>query len=47
MSVPVDPQIDPDLGAATLTAPSRAVLLTVIGVGGALGTLARYELAST
>ena len=44
MSVPVDPPIDPDVGTDALTAPSRATLLTVIGVGGALGTLARYEL---
>ncbi|BEP12815.1 fluoride efflux transporter CrcB [Acidothermaceae bacterium B102] len=44
MSVPVDPPIDPDVGTDALTAPSRAALLTVIGVGGALGTLARYEL---
>jgi CrcB protein len=44
MSVPVDPAIDPEVGADALTAPSRATLLTVIGVGGALGTLARYEL---
>ena len=44
MSGPVDPQIDPDVGSDARTAPSRATLLTVIGVGGALGTLARYEL---
>lgn len=40
MTVAVDPPIDPDLAQA----PSRPTLLGVIGVGGALGTLARYEL---
>jgi CrcB protein len=40
MTSAVDPQIDPDLAKA----PSRPLLLTVIGVGGAFGTLARYEL---
>ena len=40
MTAAVDPPLDPDLAAA----PSRSILLSVIGVGGALGTLARYEL---
>jgi CrcB protein len=40
MTSAVDPQIDPDLAEA----PSRPLLLSVIGIGGALGTLARYEL---
>ncbi|MDX6257882.1 MAG: fluoride exporter [Frankiales bacterium] len=44
MSGAVDPELDPDLGADTLTAPSRLFLLSVIGVGGAFGTLGRYEL---
>jgi CrcB protein len=44
MTGAVDPNLDPDVGPDALTAPSRPLLLTVIGVGGALGTLARYEL---
>jgi fluoride exporter len=40
MTSAVDPPLDPDLAEAA----SRPLLLTVIGVGGALGTLARYEL---
>jgi fluoride exporter len=41
---PSDLEVDPEVGPDALEAPSRALLLTVIGVGGALGTLARYEL---
>jgi CrcB protein len=44
MSGAVDPDLDPDVGVDALAAPSSAILLTVIGVGGAVGTLARYEL---
>ena len=40
MSPAVESSLDPDLARA----PSRPLLLIVIGVGGALGTLARYEL---
>jgi CrcB protein len=47
MSGAVDPDLDPDLGADALTAPSPGILFTVIGVGGAVGTLARYELGQT
>ncbi len=42
MTSAVEPPVDPDLAAA----PSRPLLLTVVGVGGALGTLARYELSA-
>lgn len=44
MSAPPGPELDPDVGVDALSAPRPAVLLLVIGVGGALGTLARYEL---
>lgn len=44
MSAPAEPELDPDVGLDALTAPHPTVLLLVIGVGGALGTLARYEL---
>lgn len=44
MSGAVDPDLDPDVGADALSAPSTVILLTVIGVGGAIGTVARYEL---
>src|SRR4051812_27272593 len=37
-------ELDPDVGRDALTAPHPAVLLTLIGLGGALGTLGRYEL---
>jgi CrcB protein len=45
MSGYVDPELDPDVGTDALTAPSHLVLLACIGVGGALGTLARYQLS--
>jgi CrcB protein len=44
MSGAVDPDLDPDVGSDAVTAPSPVILLTVIGLGGAVGTLARYEL---
>jgi CrcB protein len=37
-------ELDPDVGLDALTAPHLALLLTAIGVGGALGTVARYEI---
>jgi CrcB protein len=45
MSGHVDPELDPDVGADAMTAPSPSILLTCIGVGGAVGTLARYGLS--
>ncbi len=44
MSDVVDPEIDPDVGTDASTAPSAVILLTVIGIGGACGTLARWAL---
>jgi fluoride exporter len=38
------PELDPDVGADAATAPSPPGLLLAIGLGGALGTLGRYEL---
>lgn len=37
-------ELDPDVGLDALTAPHPSLLLAAIGVGGALGTLLRYEL---
>ena len=37
-------ELDPDVGLDALTAPHPAVLLSVIALGGAVGTLGRYEL---
>ncbi|MDX6221913.1 MAG: fluoride exporter [Frankiales bacterium] len=44
MSSAVDPELDPDVGADATAAASYPLLLAVIAAGGALGTLARYEL---
>lgn len=37
-------ELDPDVGLDALTAPHPGLVLAAIGVGGALGTLARYEI---
>jgi fluoride exporter len=39
-----DPDPDPDLGADAMSAPSHPLVIAVIAVGGAVGTLGRYEL---
>jgi CrcB protein len=44
MSGAVDPELDPDLGADAMSAPSYPLLIAVIALGGAFGTLGRYEL---
>jgi CrcB protein len=41
-----DAELDPDVGRDARTAPRQELLLAAIGVGGALGTIARYELAA-